>query len=312
MGVRIKELVNRSKLGRCPRCLRLSAKGLLASAAAFAVAYLFLDGPIILLSILPIIFFSALSLSHAVVYGLRTVGRLSQEYENCCPHGKDPSDMGRSRRSFLVLFLRGVCGALVLSTIGALPLIAAVQASRPLGPELIERNPLLGRRKDEALATMLSNDKYKAAEAKFESMGFKSEIANLKAYSLKVRNPEGGIVEHVQLTDPFKGEGKGLAEYVMTEVGRTAVVALAVDENLVPRVVYPLGHETHSTNTQVLDSWANCWWDPPSYVWCLDCCDEKYIQCQLQCWQGPWNCPSCMYLRYDCALACCEEPPCPI
>ncbi len=113
-----------------------------------------------------------------------------------------------------------------------------------------------------------------------------------------------------QLTVPFRGEGKALAKYVMTELGRTAVVALAVNEELVPRVVYPLGHDTYSTNSGF--SSADCWWDPPSCVWCLNCCDEKYIQCQLQCWEGPWNCPSCMYLRCDCVLACCEAPPCPI
>ncbi len=58
--------------------------------------------------------------------------------------------------------------------------------------------------------------------------------------------------------------------------------------------------------------WEECWWNPPNYVWCLDCCYVKWLECRVGCLKIPWACESCTFLYQTCVLACCQAPPCPI
>jgi len=117
-----------AKLGRCPRCMRWSILGALASWSAYAATASFWPDPGLLVALgIPAVCFTLLMATHVIVYMIRVSVAL-RAFERRVANGSAPVTVRISRRQLVWMACQAAVGFVLMAVFGRSPAFAQAAA----------------------------------------------------------------------------------------------------------------------------------------------------------------------------------------
>lgn len=225
-----------AKLGACRYCIRTSLVGLGAALAAYLLVARLADGLLPLAALAVAAAFGALSLAHAVAFGLRRLG-WAYSPTPCCAELVDRAERYQALRSRRALLGKAVAvtGSVLLLDLftGALGGRRAAHAHEGTHTEVLS-----GSEAEKIRDQMSATADYQEARSLLLGKGYAPKIDELAAIVTRTTNVDGRA--WTQVTLPFIAGGQidraGSLVAVRDQIGNMLVLGLVFTDG--PQVLY--------------------------------------------------------------------------